>query len=247
MFDRSFNFTAAVIAAAFFSAAATVHGQQKEAYTHDTIIAMSRAGLSDTVIVARVLNSSTALDASADSLVYLHKAGVSDAVIDALIKHSVGKRVKPRIVVQESQRLVDVPEGTEFSIVNPEDIRGKRVTAGQSLTFAVNEDLKIDGEVVLGKGAAVKGVVTETKKPGMMGRSGKLSVRLETVESVDGRQLKIRSVKGGNAGDNFGTMYTLSYLIGPFALLTQGKDARIKKGTVIKGFIDEPSFVIVSR
>ncbi len=247
MFHRSSNFAAAVITAAFFSTAMPAQGQQKEPYTHDTIIAMSRAGLSDTVIVARVLNSTTALDASANSLVYLHEAGVSDAVIDALIRHSAGKRVKPRIVLQEGQRLVEVPEGTEFSIASPENIRGKRVTAGQSLTFVVHEDLKIDGEVILAKGAAVQGVVTETRKPGMMGRSGKLSIRLESVVSVDGRQLNIRSVKGGNAGDNFGTMYALSYLIGPFALLTQGKDARIKKGTVIKAFIDEPSFVIVSR
>lgn len=233
--------------AAAFCLFVSVEGQTKEIYTHESIVEMSAAGLSDSIIIGRILAEPVALDTSADSLLYLSKCGVSDAVINAMVRRAAGRSVRPRLNLTEGQRMVEIHESTEFSIVTAQDLRGKKLKVGEPLSFTVSDDVVITDAPVIQKGAVVFGVVTEARRPGMLGRSGKLSIRLETVEAVDGQKLKVRSVKGGAAGNNFGTMYTLSYLIGPFALLTQGKDAKIKKGTIIKAYIDETAVVVVDQ
>lgn len=132
-----------------------------------------------------------------------------------------------------------IPDGTEFTVVTNEEISSKTASEDDPLNFKVEEDLKINGQVVIAKDTLVKGVVANAKKSGMLGRGGSLGIRIETTTTVDGQKLKLRSAKGREGDNKTGTTVALVVLFGPLGFLKKGKNAIIKPGTKIKVFTDE--------
>src|ERR1044072_5852580 len=61
---------------------------------------------------------------------------------------------------------ITVPDGTEFSVVTTEEISSKTATEGDPLTFKVDEDVVVGGQVVIKKDAVVKGVVSDDSTRG---------------------------------------------------------------------------------
>jgi hypothetical protein len=145
----------------------------------------------------------------------------------------------------ENVRLL--PDGTEFTVVTTEEINSKTATEGDQLTFKVEQDVKIDGQIVIAKDTLVKGVVAQAKKAGMMGRGGSLGIRVESTTTVDNQKLKLRSSKGKEGDDKTGTTVALVVLFGPLGFLKHGKNATIKPGTQIKVYTDEEKRVEVKQ
>jgi hypothetical protein len=144
----------------------------------------------------------------------------------------------PALAAQSAPK-VTVPDGTEFTAVTTEEISSKTATEGDPLTFKVVEDVKVGDKVVIAKDTLVKGVITQAKKAGMMGKGGSLGIRVESTTTVDGQTIKLRSSKGKEGDDKTGTTVALVVLFGPLGFLKHGKNAKIKEGTPIKVYVDE--------
>jgi hypothetical protein len=142
---------------------------------------------------------------------------------------------------------VAVPEGTELTAATTEALSSKTSTEGDSVTLKVVEDVRVNGQVVIAKGALVKGVIVKAKKAGMMGRGGQLQLRVESTTTADGQSVKLRSSKGKSGDDKTGATIALVVLFGPVGLLKHGKQAEIKPGTEIKVYTDEAKQVKVSQ
>lgn len=145
-------------------------------------------------------------------------------------------------VVPQNSKLaaqVVIPDGTEFDVETTEEISSKTAAEGDPLTFKVVEDVKVDGQTVVAAGTLVKGVISNAKKAGMMGKGGQLGIRVESTTTVDGQKLKLRSSKGKEGDDKTGTTVALVVLFGPLGFLKHGKNAKIKPGTHIKVYTDE--------
>ena len=140
-----------------------------------------------------------------------------------------------------------LPDGTEFTVVTTEEISSKTAAEGDPLTFKVQEDVKVDGHVVIAKDTLVKGVVANAKKAGMMGKGGTLGIRVESTTTVDNQKLKLRSTKGKEGDDKTGTTVALVVLFGPLGFLKHGKNAQIKAGTEIKVYTDEEKRIAVKQ
>jgi hypothetical protein len=150
--------------------------------------------------------------------------------------------VLPAVVVahvNQDTKEVILPDGTEFEVETTEDISSKTAAADDPLSFKVVDDVKVNGQTVIAAGTLVKGVVSNAKKSGMMGKGGQLGIRIESTTTVDGQKIKLRSSKGKEGGDKTGTTVALVVLFGPLGFLKHGKNAQIKKGTRIKVFTDE--------
>jgi hypothetical protein len=145
----------------------------------------------------------------------------------------------------ENIRLL--PDGTEFTVVTTDEINSKTAAEGDQLTFKVEQDVKVDGQVVIAKDTLVKGVVAQAKKAGMMGRGGSLGIRVESTTTVDNQKLKLRSSKGKEGDDKTGTTVALVVLFGPLGFLKHGKNATIKSGTQIKVYTDEEKRVEIKQ
>jgi hypothetical protein len=138
---------------------------------------------------------------------------------------------------------VVIPDGTELSVVTTETISSKTAAEGDPITFKVEEDVTIDGVVVIARGALVKGTISDAKKSGHFGKGGKLNVRIESTQTADKQPIKLRAAKGKEGDDKTGTTVALVVLFGPLGFLKHGKNAEIKEGTKIKVYTDETKTV----
>jgi hypothetical protein len=132
-----------------------------------------------------------------------------------------------------------LPDGTELTVITTEEITSKTATEGDPLTFKVDEDVVVNGKVVIARGALVKGEISNAKKSGRMGKGGTLSIRILSTVTVDDQKIKLRASKGKEGDDKTGTTVALVVLFGPLGFLKKGKDAKIKEGTRIKAYTDE--------
>jgi len=146
-----------------------------------------------------------------------------------------------------TENVRTIPDGTEFTVVTIDEISSKTAAEGDPLTFKVDKDVTIDGQVVIAKGTLVKGVVAQAKKAGMMGRGGSLGIRVESATTVDNQKIKLRSTKGKEGDDKTGTTVALVVLFGPLGFLKKGKNAVIKPGTEIKVYTDEEKKVALAN
>ena len=86
-------------------------------------------------------------------------------------------------------RQVVLPDGSPFAIALAADIPDN-VKEGAQLHFTVVSDVHVADALVIAKGAAATGEITQVKGRLM----GKMQLRLLTVAGVDGKQYKIRAL-----------------------------------------------------
>lgn len=165
--------------------------------------------------------------------------GLLFAVPAQFMAPSLALAATVRAISAPQTQEVTIPDGTEITVVTIEEISSKTATEGDPLTFKVDEDVKVDGRVVIAKGTLVKGVVSNAKKSGRMGKAGTLSIRIESTQTVDDQKIRLRASKGKEGDDKTGTTVALVVLFGPLGFLKKGKDAKIKPGTQIKAYTDE--------
>ena len=142
--------------------------------------------------------------------------------------------------------IVVIPDGTELTVITTDEIDSKTAVEGDPLSFKVDEDVLVNGTVVISKGALVKGIVSDSAKSGRMGKAGRLSIRVESTTTVDNQKLKLRAAKGKEGDDKTGTTVVLVVLFGPLGFLKKGKNAKIKEGTRIKVFTDEEKSIQIA-
>lgn len=176
------------------------------------------------------------------------------AITCGLLVTMLGQFIVPTMVLASSPQPilalpqtteVTVPDGTEIAVVTVDEISSKTAAENDPITFKVDEDVSVNGQVVIAKGTIVKGIVATSERSGRMGRGGKLNIRVESTTAVDGQKIKLRAAKNGKGDDKTGSVIALSLLISPLFLLKRGKEATVKAGTKIKVFTDEEKKIAV--
>jgi len=134
---------------------------------------------------------------------------------------------------------VTVPEATEFVAQTLEFLTSQTATVGEQIKLEVDNNVIIDGAIAIAAGTLVKGTIASVAKAGRMGKSGNISIRIETTEAVDGQRVRLRSTKTQTEGDHTGSMIALTLIVSPLFLLRRGNDVAYQPGTKVTVFTDE--------
>jgi len=129
-------------------------------------------------------------------------------------------------------------EGTAVNVVTAQEVNSKEAKPNDPVKFTVAEDLTINGQVIVRKGTPAIGSVINAEKGGYLGKSGKLAVQVESTQTVDGQQLKLRAAKGKEGNDKTDKVMALSFISG-FFLLKKGGDAKIAAETPVTVYVAE--------
>jgi hypothetical protein len=87
-----------------------------------------------------------------------------------------------------------VPDGTPFTIALAADVPSD-ADIGRTLRFTAAQDLRVHGALVIPKGAAVAGQISETAKKKFLGiGAGKLSFQLTRADAAGGQQINVRAL-----------------------------------------------------
>jgi hypothetical protein len=136
-------------------------------------------------------------------------------------------------------------DGTIVKLKLMRDLLSSKLQDNETVDFEVIEDVKIDGIVVIPRGAKAEGTVTDNQAARRMGRSGRIGVRLDWALTGAGIRIPLRAVGVRPNGDraekiinDTATTAMVLFPAAPFILLKKGKDATIPKGTLATSFVD---------
>ena len=175
--------------------------------TNQSIIDLVGEDVPETVIIGHIRGSRTKFDLSTAEIIRLSKAEVPPAVIEAMRNPSAKAPAPsaapepppPPVVRPADTRMVPVLGGVPFEITLNEEVPNDPAE-GLPLHFQSAKDYRVDGAVVIAKGAAVTGEILPGKK-GILGR-GKAMFRLIAVDAVDGSKLQIKAAPGRSSDKN---------------------------------------------
>jgi hypothetical protein len=129
-------------------------------------------------------------------------------------------------------------EGTEVILKFAETLSSSTAADEDPVNLVLDQDVVIGNTVVVKAGAMALGRVTHAKKAGMIGKAGELNIRLEYVDTGNGK-IKLRGTKNPEGKDKTGTAVALTVLFGPIGLIKHGKNVEVKRGTPLMAYIAE--------
>lgn len=134
---------------------------------------------------------------------------------------------------------VILPEGTEFTAQTLDFLTSETATVGDLVKLEVDNNVVVDGAIAIAAGTPVRGVVASVAKAGRMGKSGNISLRVESTEATDGQRVRLRATKTQTEGDHTGSMIALTLIVSPLFLLRRGNDVAYQPGTKVTVYTDE--------
>jgi hypothetical protein len=134
---------------------------------------------------------------------------------------------------------VAIPEGTEFYVLTTEPLSSKDASTGQRVGMKVDENVLVNGVVVIAKGTPVRAEVNEAKSSGMFGKGGKLTLRIESTTAVDGQKVPLTGSPRTAGKSRTGSMLAITMLVSPVGVFLKGKNATYPSGTRMTVYTDE--------
>lgn len=115
----------------------------------------------------------------------------------------------------------------------------------ETVDFEVIEDVKVEGIVVIPRGAKAEGTVADIQAARRMGRAGRIGVRLDWALTGAGKRIPLRAVGVRANGDRAEKLIKdtaataiILFPAAPFILRKKGKDVTIPEGTLATTFVD---------
>jgi hypothetical protein len=133
---------------------------------------------------------------------------------------------------------IKVPEGTEFQMRMEEALSSSTAHEGDRFTVSLDDDVKLPDGTLLRAGYRGVGEVVEARDNGMLGKNGKLNVRLLYLKVGDDR-VRLRANKGAKGETRVGATVATVILFWPAAPFIRGKDVSLKKGAVMTAYADQ--------
>ena len=143
------------------------------------------------------------------------------------------------LAARAGQDAIVLAEGTPIRVVTAQDITSKEAKPNDPVNFTVDEDLSVNGQVLVRKGTSAVGSVINAEKRGYLGKSGKLAIQVESTQTVDGGRLKLRAAQGNEGKDKSSSTAALSLIISPLFLFKKGGEAKITAGTPVTVYVAE--------
>ncbi|MGV0024850.1 hypothetical protein [Phormidesmis priestleyi] len=128
-------------------------------------------------------------------------------------------------------------DGTPIKLKFKQTVTSKTAEKNDPIDFEVAEDVIVGNAVVITRGASAKGVVTDVRRSGMLGRKGKLEIAIKEVTLVSGERVALRGSQAGGGG-TAGGIIAVAAIINPLALLFKGKNMTYEAGTEVGAFVD---------
>ena len=187
---------------------------------------MLAAQVPSDVIVLKVKQAHTTFNLSTADILALKNSGASAELLKVMMDPSgaleTGKAAEAREIT--------IPEGTEVKLLLKNPLSSATAQPEQRVEFTASEAVVVYGVTVVAKGAAAIGHVTEVQPKKAFGRRGKLNFSIDTVQSVSGDHIRLRSSQTASGADSYGTAGVVTLLSGPFGALVKGKDVEVQAG-----------------
>lgn len=129
-------------------------------------------------------------------------------------------------------------QGTPVAMKTLAPLSSKRVHQGQRFDLEVTNEVRVDGLLVIPKGARGVGEVSRHVVRGVMGKPAKLEVRVLFVE-VGGSRIRLDGTAKDRGASGAAPVILAAPLIGVSAAMFTGKGASIPAGATVVGYVHD--------
>jgi len=144
-----------------------------------------------------------------------------------------------------SQKLL-VKDATPIKLKLKRGVYSQYAKIGDEVDYLIDEEIVVNGKIIVPEGAIVKGKVLSAEHKRRMGRGGKIDISADAIKLFNSQSIPLRALqhaRGGGQGLNMtgGMLAAASLTLGvgaPFALLMHGKDIEIRQGSSFTAFVD---------
>jgi|SRR5215467_5099975 len=143
------------------------------------------------------------------------------------------------------QKLL-VKDGTTIKLKLKRGVYSQYAKIGDEVEYLVDEEVVVEGKVIVPEGAIVKGKVVSAEHKRRMGRGGKIDISADSINLFNSQRIPLRAFQqargGGQSLDMSGEMLAAASLTlgvgAPFVLFKHGKDVEIRQGSSFTAFVD---------
>lgn len=153
----------------------------------------------------------------------------------ALLAAALLAAAQPGAAAQPAPGLV-LLKGTPVALKTLAPLSSRRAIQGQRFDLVVSDEVRVDGLLVIPRGARGVGEVSRVVTKGMMGKPGRLEVRVLYVE-VGGRRIRLDGSTSDKGASGAAPVVLAAPLIGVSAAFFKGKSAVLPAGSTIEGFV----------
>src|SRR5690348_17453893 len=144
-----------------------------------------------------------------------------------------------------AQRLL-VKDGTPIKLKLKRGVYSQYAKIGDEVDYLVDEEVVVNGKIIVPEAAIVKGRVVSAEHKRRMGRGGKIDISADSVNLFNSQKIPLRAfqqARGGGQGlDMSGEMLAAAAMTlgvgAPFVLFKHGKDIEIRQGSAFTAFVD---------
>lgn len=141
---------------------------------------------------------------------------------------------------------LNVNDPVRLTVVD--EIRSGRTKSGTKVNFVVTENVTNHrGEVLIRKGTAAQGLVTNSRHAGAWGRRGVVEVTLSNTTSADGQIVPLRATTDKKGAPIKKWVHMGAWLVAWPVAMIRGENVVIKPGTEVTAFVDQPLQVATHR
>jgi hypothetical protein len=139
-----------------------------------------------------------------------------------------------------------VQAGTPVDLNFETTVSSESATQGQEVIMRVATPVVVNGKTVVEVGASAVGEVVFSKKSGMVGMAGRISVAAKRVTAVDGTVIALTGSKDFEGKDNMVTSIVITVVCCILGLLMKGGKAEIPSGSSLRASVATPVQVNVN-
>lgn len=208
-----------------------------------TIGKLVKAGVGEQTIVAMINQQPGKYALSSADVMALKKAGVSDKILAAMMVRAEAPPAAEK--TSAAPTVLALHDATPIRLRLTRGLTFNNVKPLDRVDFEILDDLRIDGLLVIARGARASATITQAEPKTRMGRGGKLGVSLDSIPLSNGRQVAIRAAKEGKGGGHTdatgGAAEGEAAVVRPAApslLFAYGKDETFPEDTGITAYVD---------
>jgi hypothetical protein len=131
----------------------------------------------------------------------------------------------------QKKNTVLLADGTPIHLVLMDDLQGKNLQVKQTVHFKVREDLVVGSLIIVRTGTEAIGHIESVSKSGLLGKSGRLVLQFDYVNSVSGARIQLRGGAGVSGGKGGALTWESAMWYGP--------NASLPVGTVVNAYIGQ--------
>lgn len=144
-----------------------------------------------------------------------------------------------------TQKLL-VKDATPVKLKLKRGVYSQYAKIGDDVDYLVDEEIVVNGKIIVPEGAIVKGKVVSAEHKRTMGRGGKIDISADSIKLFNSQSIPLRAfqhARGGGQGlDMSGEMLAAASLTlgvgAPFVLFKHGKDIEIRQGSSFTAFVN---------